>query len=95
MKFITLIEFTALGIQDIGKSTTRAAAFKKQAEKAGVEISEMLWLCGRFDGLIVYDAPDAETASAVMLQLSKTGNVKTETHVAFDSAGMERVLAHA
>jgi uncharacterized protein with GYD domain len=92
MKFVTLINFTEQGVQRIGESTQRAATFAEQAKSAGLKISELLWLSGRFDGLVVYEAPDVETASAVMLKLAKTGNVKTETLTAFDSAGMQNVL---
>ena len=92
MKFVTLINFTQQGMQRIGETTNRAAVFEEQAKKSGLEISEILWLNGRYDGLVVYEAADLETASAAMLTLAKTGNVKTETLPAFDAAGMQKVL---
>lgn len=92
MKFATLINFTDQGIQNIGETTQRAAAFAEQAKTAGLEISELLWLSGRFDGLIVFDAPNTEMASAAMLRLAKAGNVKTETLQAFDAAAMQRIV---
>jgi uncharacterized protein with GYD domain len=92
MKFATLFNFTEQGIENIEQSPERAAAFSKQAEKFGLKISEMLWLTGRFFGLIVFDAPDAQNASAAMLQLGKAGNVKTETLLAFDVESMNRVI---
>ncbi len=52
----------------------------------------MLWLSGRFDGLMVFDAPDGETASAAMLQLGRAGNVKTEMLQAFDANAMKQVV---
>jgi len=92
MKFATLISFTDQGIRDIAETTDRAISFTEQAEAAGLVISELLWLTGRFDGLMVFDATDHETASAAMLHLAKSGNVKTETLPAFDSAAMQRVI---
>ena len=92
MKFATLLQFTDQGLQQIANTTDRAAAFVEQAENAGLQISELLWLSGRYDGLIVFDSPDIETASAVLLQLTKSGNVRTETFPAFDSTDMEQVL---
>ena len=92
MKFVTLINFTQQGMQRIGETTNRAAVFAEQAKKSGLEISEILWLNGRYDGLVVYEAADLETASAAMLTLAKTGNVKTETLPAFDAAGMQKVI---
>ena len=92
MKFATLVNFTQQGMQRIGESPHRAAAFAEQAKESGLEISELLWLTGRYDGLVVYEAPDLETAAAAMLKLAKTGNVKTETLPAFDAAGIQKVL---
>lgn len=92
MRFATLINFTEQGFQNIEQSPDRAVAFSKQAKKAGVKISQLLWLAGRFDGLIVFEAPDVESASAAMLQLSKAGNVKTETLQAFDAQEMKKVV---
>ena len=92
MKFVTLINFTEQGLRDIAQSPERSAAFIQQAEQAGLRISESLWLSGRFDGLVVFDAPDAQAASAAMLQLAKAGNVKTETLVAYDANAMKQVV---
>ena len=92
MKFAILIKFTDQGLQNVGQTTHRAAAFAEQAKQTGLEISELLWLSGRFDGLIVFDSPDIETASAAMLSLCKTGNVKTEMLPAFDVAAMDNLL---
>jgi uncharacterized protein with GYD domain len=44
---------------------------------------------GPFDGLIVFDAPDEETATALMLQLGSLGNVHTQTARAYKAAEME------
>lgn len=93
MKFASLITFTDQGIRDVGQTTTRAVSFIEHAKERGAEVSELLWLSGRFDGLVIFDAPDAETAAAVMLMLAKNGNVKTETLTAFDSVVMNQVLA--
>ena len=92
MKFATLINFTEQGIQNIERSIERAAAFSKQVENSEIKISEMLWLTGRFDGLMIFDAPNAQAASAAMLQLGKAGNVKTETLQAFDAKDMQQVI---
>lgn len=95
MKFAALITFTEQGIRNVGQTTTRAVEFIEQAKERGAEVSQLLWLSGRFDGLMIFDAPDPETAAAVMLMLAKNGNVKTETLAAFDSVRMNEVLAKA
>lgn len=92
MKFATLTNFTEQGIRNIGETTHRAAQFREMARNSGLIISEMLWLNGRFDGLLIYEAPDLETATALMMRLLQAGNVTTETLSAFDAAGMQDVL---
>ena len=93
MNFVTLITFTNQGLAGIGETTLRARKFQELAASAGINIREMLWTQGRYDGIVVFDAPDAESASAAMLHLSSDGYVHTETLVAFDTDGMDRVIA--
>jgi uncharacterized protein with GYD domain len=91
--FITTIEFTERGIQNVKETCKRASAFKTAAKKMGVKVQDTLWTLGAFDGVVVFDAPDEETATAAMLQLSALGNVRTKTARAFTAAEMESVLA--
>ena len=91
--FISTIKFTDQGIQGIRETTKRAAAFKASAKKMGVKVSNIYWTLGPFDGAIVFEAPDDETATAAMLSLSTKGNVQTTTARAFESAAMEKIVA--
>jgi uncharacterized protein with GYD domain len=90
--FITTIKFTAKGVQGINESPKRAAAFKAAAKKMGVTVTNIYWTLGYFDGVIVFDAPDDETATAAMLHLSSLGNVHTTTARAFDAGEIEKVI---
>ena len=75
--FITTITFTEKGLEGIQDTAKRSAAFKAAAKKMGVKVSSVYWTLGHFDGVIVFDAPDDETATAAMLGLSSQGNVHT------------------
>jgi len=90
--FITTIKFTEKGIQGIQESPKRAAAFKVAAKKMGVKVSGIYWTLGSFDGVIIFEAPDDETATAAMLSLSSNGNVQTTTARAFDAEEIEKVI---
>jgi uncharacterized protein with GYD domain len=90
--FITTIKFTEKGIQGIQDSAKRAAAFKAAAKTMGAKVSGQYWTLGPFDGVIVFDAPDDETATAAMLSLSSQGYVHTTTSRVFESAEMEKVV---
>jgi uncharacterized protein with GYD domain len=90
--FITTIKFTEKGLQGIRDTAKRSAAFKAAAKKMGIKVSGIYWTLGNFDGVIVFDAPDDETATAAMLGLSSQGNVQTTTSRAFDAGEIEKVV---
>jgi uncharacterized protein with GYD domain len=90
--FITSIKFTEQGLQGIHESTKRATAFKAAAKKMGVKVAEIYWTLGAFDGVILFEAPDDETATAAMLSLSSKGNVQTTTARAFRAGEMDKVV---
>jgi uncharacterized protein with GYD domain len=92
MQFVTLLKFTPQGVAGVNQTTTRARQFISAAEANGVKVKELLWTQGHYDGLILFEAEDPEAAAVSMLNASSAGNVKTETMVAFDAAGMDRIL---
>lgn len=91
--FITTINFTEQGIQNIKDTGQRAKSFKSAAKKMGVTIKGLYWTLGAFDGAFVFDAPDDETATALMLSLGAQGNVMTKTARAFDAKEMDGILS--
>ena len=58
----------------------------------GVKVSGMYWTLGAFDGMILVEAPDEATATAVLLQLGSLGSMRTQTVRAFDAAPMQKIL---
>lgn len=91
--YVSSVKFTDQGIKAIGETTKRAAAFKSAAKKLGVKVKDIYWTLGAVDGFLIFDAPDDETATSLMLQLGSQGNVQTTTSRAFTSAEMDKVLA--
>ena len=90
--FFTTLHFTEQGIKAIQDTCDRATAFKAAAKKVGVKVSGIYWTLGAFDGVIIFDAPDEETATAAMLHLSSQGKVRTQTARAFDATEMQKIL---
>ena|SRR5271154_235082 len=90
--YLTLIKLTERGVKDIKDTSKRAADFKAHGKKHGIEVKEQYWCMGRYDGLIVFDAPDDETASAAMLSLTSRGNVTTQTLRTFTTADMNKIV---
>ena len=90
--FITTVHFTEQGLKAVRETCERAAAFKATARKMGVKVTGIYWTLGVFDGVIVCEAPDEETATAVLLHLGTLGNLRTQTTRAFDAAEMQKIL---
>jgi uncharacterized protein with GYD domain len=91
--FVSTIKFTEQGIKAISETTKRAAAIKAAAKKMKIKVTEIYWTLGSFDGLLIFDAPDDETATALLLRIGALGNVQTTTARAFTASQIEKVLA--
>ena len=91
--FISTIKFTEQGIKAIGETTKRAVALKATAKKMGVKVADIYWTLGKFDGLLIFEAADDETAMAFLLHVAAQGNVQTTTAKAFSAPEMDKVLA--
>ena len=91
--FISTIKFTEQGIKAIGETTKRAVALKATAKKMGVKVADIYWTLGKFDGLLIFEAADDETAMALLLLVGAMGNVQTTTAKAFSAPEMDKVLA--
>jgi uncharacterized protein with GYD domain len=90
--FITTVQFTEQGIKAVRDTCKRAETFKGAAEKLGVKVSGIYWTLGAFDGVIVCEAPDEETATAALLHLGSQGNIRTQTGRAYNTAEMQKIL---
>ena len=90
--YIWLVNWTDQGIRNVKETTKRAKSFKEMAEKKGLKVKEILWTMGRFDLVLLIDAPNDETISSLTLALSMSGNVKTETLKSFTAQEMDQIL---
>jgi uncharacterized protein with GYD domain len=91
--FISTIRFTEQGTQEIRNTTRRAAAVKAAAKKMGVKVTNVFWTLGAFDGVLLFEAPDDERATALMLHVASLGYVQTTTARAFTAAEMDKLLS--
>lgn len=90
--FITTIKFTQQGIKCIDETTKRAAALKAAGKKLGAKVTGVYWTLGDHDGVLIFEAPDDETAATLLLHLGAAGNVHTTTCRAFTAAEMDQIL---
>src|SRR5438552_11318698 len=90
--YLTLINFTEQGVKNIKDTCKRAVDFKASVKKLSVEVKEVYWCMGAYDGVIIFDAADDETATAAMLSLSSREYVTTQTLRSFTATEMSKIL---
>jgi uncharacterized protein with GYD domain len=91
--FITNIKFTQQGIKGISETTKRAASLKAAGKKMGVKVTDIYWTLGDHDGVLIFEAPNDESATTLLLHLGALGNVHTTTVRAFNAVEMDKIIA--
>ncbi|MEO6409096.1 MAG: GYD domain-containing protein [Burkholderiaceae bacterium] len=91
--YVGLLSFTDKGIQDIKKTTERAAAAKEIAKKFGVNMREILWTMGECDIVCILEAEDETSLAAFNLATAMQGNVRSRSLRAYTAGDMDKVLA--
>jgi uncharacterized protein with GYD domain len=91
--YVILATFTDQGIKTAKDSPKRAEAFKQMAKTFGVTVKEIFWTQGRYDIVVLTDAPDELTATALNLSLGALGNIRTESLRAFSADEMATIVS--
>ena len=91
--YVILATFTDQGIKTAKDSPKRAEAFKQMAKTFGITVKEIFWTQGRYDIVVLTEAPDELTATALNLSLGALGNVRTESLRAFSADEMTTIVS--
>lgn len=81
--YVFLTTFTQQGIEHVSESPDRTEVARAEVESMGGTWKEFFVTMGRYDGIVVVEFPDDETAAQAALALASSGNVTTETLRAF------------
>jgi uncharacterized protein with GYD domain len=81
--YILLINWTEQGISKIKESENRYKSFKEILEKAGGRLVAGYYTMGKYDVIIIMEAPSDEVVMSIMLKTGAWGNVRTRTLKAF------------
>ncbi len=90
--YLTLFNFTDQGVRTAKDTAKRAKAVTEAWEKAGGRIIGFWWTLGQYDGFVVHETPDEETATRLLLSVGILGNVRTTTMRAFSEEEMARII---
>jgi uncharacterized protein with GYD domain len=91
--YINLINFTGQGVGEFRDTVRRAKEYHKAIEQTGGKYRSEFWTMGPYDAVVIFDAPDDETATSLALDLSSRGSVRTTTMRAFDEDSMQKIIS--
>ena len=91
--YVNLIKLTDQGIQNYKETVGRAEKYWATIKGAGGRLIQEVWTLGEYDCVVLFEAPDDETASAVAFQVGSLGNVRTTTLRAFTPDEMRKLIA--
>ena len=90
--YVSLLTWTEQGEKHVKETRKREAAFAKTAQKLGIKVLQAYWTLGSYDGVLVFEAADEETATAAALSLGALGNVRTQTMRAFTVNEIDKIV---
>jgi len=92
IRYLSLLNYTDQGIRDIKDSPQRANQFRSAIEQAGGKMLVQYWAIGENDGCFIFEAPDEATATKLLLDLGRKGNVRTRTMRVLDETEFRNSL---
>ena len=90
--YVALFNWTDQGIRNVTETVNRYDKSTELAQRHGVSFEQVYWTVGPYDIVAVFEAPDDESASAFLLELSSAGNLRTTTLRAYERDEMSGIL---
>lgn len=90
--YITLVNYTQKGIENIKESPRRLDMAKEVFQSFGAEMKQFYLALGRYDIVLVSEGPDDETVAKAALAIGSRGAVRTETFRVFKEAEYRDII---
>ena len=90
--YVNLLRFTDQGVRNYHHTVDRAEAYWDSIERAGGRLLHQVWTMGDYDIVVLFEAPDDETATSLSLDVCSLGNVRTTTTRAFTAEEMRAII---
>ncbi|MCM8775969.1 MAG: GYD domain-containing protein [Candidatus Omnitrophica bacterium] len=91
--YVILANFTAKGFRAVKDTGNRAQVFRSMAQKMGVTVKNIFWTLGRYDVVLILEAPSDEKVAGLMMKLGTLGNLTTQTLRAFTEEQIESLIS--
>ena len=89
--YVSLLNWTDQGIRNVKETLQRADSASELTQKHGGSL-QVYWTVGPYDLVCLIEAPDDESATAFLLEVSSAGNIRTTTLRAYDREEMSGIL---
>jgi uncharacterized protein with GYD domain len=90
--YVSLVRFTDQGTRNVKEAAGRIATAEKLFAQVGARMNEIYLTMGRYDYVVVMEAPDDEAATKAALAVSSLGNVRTETLRAYTRPEISKII---
>ena len=90
--YVSLFNFTDQGIKAVKGTVERTQMIKEAAKAAGGRVIGVWWLMGQYDGILISEAPDEETAARQLIANGMAGNTRSVTMRAFSEDEMSKIV---
>jgi uncharacterized protein with GYD domain len=92
LTFVTLLNYTDQGIRNAKDSPDRQQQVEQRLQEVGGRFIGHYLTLGAYDFVLIWEAPDNETAARFMLRIGAAGNVRTTTLAAFPQEQFQNLL---
>ena len=90
--FVTLLNYTDQGIRNAKGSPERQQQVEQRLQQLGGRFIGHYLTMGPYDFVLIWEAPDQETATRFMLGVGAAGNVRTTTMAALPQEQFQTIL---
>jgi uncharacterized protein with GYD domain len=91
--YITLLNYTEQGLKAIKESPSRLEKARQLLKSMGGELKSFYLAQGRYDGIVITEAPNDEVGAKFALAIGAQGNVRTETLRAFTEDEYRKIVS--
>ncbi len=91
--YVSLINWTEQGIRTVRETLERAERAAELAEqKYGARLEQIYWTVGPYDIVLIIEAPDEQSATALLLEAGSMGSIRSTTLRAYDREEMRGII---
>jgi uncharacterized protein with GYD domain len=96
-KYVVLFSLTADALSRfIDNPGDRRGPVQKLADAVGGRLESYYWMFGQYDGLAIFDMPDAQSMAALSLTVGSSGVARhVETHELIEASDLVSIVGKA